>query len=80
MLCLHTLVDVVKPIVIDDLHCLSLSVTKLFISLWFPRLTGHLISVLVGRLVALNIIMVSHTCDCTSIAGSIRQTHYWHYS
>ncbi len=54
MLCLHTLVDVVKAIVIDDLHCLFLSVTKLFITYGFQRLTGHLISVLVGRLVALN--------------------------
>ena len=37
VLCLHALVDLVKAIVMDDIHCLFLSVTKLLISLWFLK-------------------------------------------
>ena len=33
----HKPVDLVKAVVIDDLHCLFLGVTKLLISLWFSK-------------------------------------------
>ena len=37
MLCLHKPVDLVKAVVVDDLHCLFLGVSKLLISLWFSK-------------------------------------------
>lgn len=35
VLCLHKPLDLVKAVVIDDLHCLFLGVTKHLIALWF---------------------------------------------
>ena len=51
MLYLLKPVDIVKAIVINDLHCLFLGVTKLLIYPYdFQRNTGRLISTLVERL------------------------------
>ena len=35
VLCLHQPLDLIKAVVVDDLHCLFLGVTKHLISLWF---------------------------------------------
>ena len=35
VLCLHKPLNLVKAVVIDDLHCLFLGVTKHLITLWF---------------------------------------------
>ena len=35
--CLHRPLDIVKGVVIDDLHCMFLGVTRHLINLWFDK-------------------------------------------
>lgn len=64
VLYLHKPVDIVKAIVIDDLHCLFLGVTKLLISLWFSKKYRSLDFYIGGKVSSFRESMVSHGCDC----------------